>query len=120
LESIPEELYEAAVTEGANAAQQARYITLPLLKPVIGIALLLSMVFAVRSFDIVKTLTNAGPAGGTEVVYTYMFDYFFQPTRATQLGYGAAVGVAATSIAAIVAVAYRVVNRKRLRDNEWD
>ncbi len=61
LQGISHELYEAAGVDGASGWQQFKKVTLPLLKPTIMVALLISTTFAFRTFDIVFTLTRGGP-----------------------------------------------------------
>lgn len=73
LQSIPDELYEAAVVDGAGPVQRFARVTLPLLRPVMGVVLLLSSVWTFNSFEVIWPLTRGGPAGATEtlVVSTY-------------------------------------------------
>jgi multiple sugar transport system permease protein len=65
LSSLPEEPYEAAAIDGASAWRQFWDLTLPFLKPVIAIALLLRMMDALRLFDLVFILTGGGLTGTT-------------------------------------------------------
>ena len=113
LQTIPRELYESAELDGANKWQQFVSITLPMLAPVFNVVLMLSIVFALRSFDIVKTLTDGGPAGGTEVMFTYIFDFFFGLDRGSQYGYASALAVIASVIIAIVSMLYVSATRRR-------
>jgi len=73
LQSLPSELYDAARVDGASAAQNFRFLTLPLLAPLLWLILLLRMVEAFRVFDIPVSLTLGGPGRATEVysLYTY-------------------------------------------------
>lgn len=73
LQSIPNELYEAATVDGAVARQRLLYITMPLLKPVAMISVLLASINAFNFFTIPWILTRGGPAGATSVlpIYTY-------------------------------------------------
>jgi raffinose/stachyose/melibiose transport system permease protein len=104
LQSISRELCESAALDGAGMLQQLRYITIPLLGPVLRLVILLSIVGTMRSFDLVKILTDGGPYASTEVMFTYIFRYFF--TDSNQIGYGAALGVTASIIIALVALLY--------------
>lgn len=104
LQSIPRELCESAALDGAGWLQQLRYITIPLLGPVLRLVVLLSILGTMRSFDLVKVLTDGGPYASTEVMFTYIFRYFFADSN--QVGYGAALGVTASIIIALVALFY--------------
>ena len=65
LQSIPDELYEAAVVDGAGAWQIFRQVTIPLLRPVLLVVLLLTSVWTFNSFEVIYPLTRGGPAGAT-------------------------------------------------------
>jgi multiple sugar transport system permease protein len=68
LQSIPEQLYEAARIDGANAWRRIRSVTLPLLTPSILFVTILAMIGAFQVFDQVYVMTEGGPAGATTVV----------------------------------------------------
>jgi raffinose/stachyose/melibiose transport system permease protein len=113
LQTVPKDLLESAQLDGASSIQRFRHITLPLLAPITRVVVVLSIVFSLRSFDLVKTLTDGGPAGQTDVMYTYLFDYFFGTDRGSQYGYASALAVGASIIAAIVSLIYMAVSRDR-------
>lgn len=71
--SIPQELYEAAAIDGGSPWAIFRYVTLPMLQPVILVALLIRGMDAFRVFDLVYVLTNGGPALRTDVVSFYVY-----------------------------------------------
>ncbi|WP_418157836.1 carbohydrate ABC transporter permease [Benzoatithermus flavus] len=73
LKSVPEELYEAAAIDGANALQRLWYVTLPMLRGIIAITVLFSLIVTFANFDIVRILTNGGPSDLTHVFATYAF-----------------------------------------------
>jgi multiple sugar transport system permease protein len=73
LMSIPEQLYEAAETEGANTVRKFWHITLPLLRPVLAIVILFSTIFTLADFNIVYVLTRGGPMNATHLFATYSF-----------------------------------------------
>lgn len=73
LQSIPRELYEAALVDGASPLRTFRSITLPLLKPYIALVLLLRSIDTFRLFDKVYLLTGGGPAHATETISLYIF-----------------------------------------------
>lgn len=74
--AIPHEYYEAARIDGANALDEFRYITLPLLMPVITVTTVLNLLYGLKVFDSVWVLTNGGPGYATETVYTIVFKEF--------------------------------------------
>lgn len=61
LQSIPDDFYNAAKVDGANAFQRFRYITVPVLMPVLGVTLVLVVLWVFRDFSIIKVLTDGGP-----------------------------------------------------------
>ncbi len=73
LVSLPKDPYEAAEIDGASTVQRFRYITLPLMKPVIVVALLLRVIFGFRTFDLVYILTRGGPGVTTDVMSYYIY-----------------------------------------------
>lgn len=88
IQGIPDELYEAASIDGANAVQRHRYITLPQLMPTVRVSSVLMIVGALKSFDLVWVLTEGGPSHASELVATYMFKQAF---RSNSWGYGSTV-----------------------------
>jgi raffinose/stachyose/melibiose transport system permease protein len=76
LQAIPREYYEAATIDGASAFNELRYITLPLLVPVITVTTVLNLLYGLKVFDSVWVLTNGGPGYATETVYTIVFKDF--------------------------------------------
>ncbi len=78
LQSIPEELHEAARTDGASEWQCLRDITLPLAAPQIGLALLLRSIDTFKLFDKVYALTGGGPGNATQTLSTYIYDTGFR------------------------------------------
>uniref|UniRef100_A0A7C3WUK3 Sugar ABC transporter permease n=1 Tax=Thermofilum pendens TaxID=2269 RepID=A0A7C3WUK3_THEPE len=73
LQSIPRELYEAALVDGASPLRTFWSITLPMLKPYIALVLLLRSIDTFRLFDKVYLLTGGGPAHSTETISLYIF-----------------------------------------------
>jgi multiple sugar transport system permease protein len=74
LQAIPDELYDAAEVDGANAWQRFRHITLPLLRPVALIVLVLGVIYTFKVFDLVFVLTGGGPVDATRVLPIYIYD----------------------------------------------
>jgi ABC-type sugar transport system permease subunit len=90
LQSIDQELYEAAATDGASAWWQLTRITIPLLKPAILVALIFRTLDAFRVFDLIYVMTGGGPGTSTEPVALYTFNALLQNL---EFGYGAALSV---------------------------
>jgi multiple sugar transport system permease protein len=78
LQTIPDELYQAASVDGAKAVQQFRKVTLPLLRMVIAAAVILRVIGLVNSPDLILILTNGGPGHATEVLSLYAFSKAYQ------------------------------------------
>ena len=72
LQSIPEEIYEAAQVDGAGSWARFRHITFPLLMPITLINLILKTIDALTLFDLVYVLTGGGPANATQVIGYYL------------------------------------------------
>ncbi|GGG52319.1 carbohydrate ABC transporter permease [Paenibacillus radicis (ex Gao et al. 2016)] len=89
--NIPKEIVEAAKIDGVNAWNETWTITLPLVRPILFVMLLLSVSGTMKVLDIVQIMTNGGPFQSTEVMSTYMLKVGF---RSMELGYGSAIGVA--------------------------
>ena len=90
LASLPQEPFEAAELDGASAFQKFRDLTLPFLKPVIVVTLLLRVMDAFRLFDQVFILTVGGPSGTTETLSFYLYKVTF---RFFDIGYAAAISL---------------------------
>ncbi len=99
LQTIAPELYEVASLDGAGGFAKFRVITLPLLKPSILTSVMISTIFAFRTFDIVFTLTRGGPGESTQMLVTYVYDTAFVSMK---LGYAAALSVIMVVISMIM------------------
>jgi len=92
LQTIPDELYEAARIDGASSTDVMRRITLPLLKPFTVIITLLTLESTLKIFDLMLTMTGGGPYYSTEVVEIYIYRWAFAAT-VPQLGFASAAAV---------------------------
>ena len=90
LQSLPQEPLEAAMVDGASRWQIFYFVTLPLLRPVILIALLLRSIDAYRIFDIIYVMTYGGPSNVTEALSLYVYRQGF---RHYETGYAAALSI---------------------------
>jgi multiple sugar transport system permease protein len=107
LQTIPQELYEQGKTDGANLWQRFLRITLPLLKPVLVVALLFRTIDALRIFDLVYVLTHGGPGGTTNSLSLYAYRYYL----GGDFGYGAAVSIILFVIALGLSILYVKLSR---------
>lgn len=89
LHAMPEDPFEAAMIDGANAWQRFRDITLPLLRPAIVVVVILRIMIAFRAFDAIYSATGGGPGTATEILNLYAYRISFTSLK---LGYGAALG----------------------------
>ena len=78
LQTIPDDLYEAASVDGSSRFSEFRYITLPLLRPAILVSVLLRTMDAMRSFELPFNLTDGGPLTSTETLSLYAYRVIFQ------------------------------------------
>lgn len=103
LQSIPQELYEAAAVDGAERWHQFRHITLPQLKTVIMIATLLSTIWTFVAFDVIWTMTRGGPINSTSTLVIWIYQVGLENGN---LGRGAAYSVIGFLFLAVFAVGY--------------
>ena len=113
LKSVPEQLYEAAAVDGANAWQKFRYITLPIMRNIIAITVLFSLIVTFANFDIVQIMTAGGPRNMTHVFATYAF---MLGIRSGDLPLGAATSLFMFPILAVGAIFILHGVRKRGRE----
>jgi multiple sugar transport system permease protein len=90
LQNIPQNLYEAAAIDGANARRRFQRITLPMLRPALFLCIVIGMLNSFTSFDLVYVMTGGGPGRATEILVTYIYKLSFVQTK---FDYAAAVTV---------------------------
>ena len=90
VKSVPTELREAAMLDGASDGQVDRYIVLPYIKPIIKISVIFAVTGSLKSFDLIYVLTNGGPLHSTEVPSTLMISMLFLRNR---YGMGSTIAV---------------------------
>jgi multiple sugar transport system permease protein len=111
LQSIPDDLYEAASIDGANAWQKFRHVTLPLVMPALLLALLFRTIDALRVFDLVFVMTQGGPADATNVLQFYGYKKTFAEGM---IGYGSAIAVCVFFLSLVLSLAYlRILKTSR-------
>lgn len=90
LQTVPQELHEAAEMDGAGTIRRFFSITVPQLKGIIGLVLLLEFIWNFQHFDIIYVLTGGGPAGSTQTFATAVYETAF---RGFDLGHAGALGL---------------------------
>ena len=111
LQSIPGELYEAAYVDGCNAWNRFRYVTMPMLRPVILVTALTSIVQSWTKFEVIWVLTAGGPGYTTSILPTYIYSKSFV---SYDMGAGSAVSVISMVMMLIFVVIYlKVYNRNQ-------
>jgi multiple sugar transport system permease protein len=110
LKSIPTEPTEAARIDGATSFSLFRYITLPLLKPVILIALTLKTIDTFKAFDYLWIMTMGGPGESSHIISTYIYWKTFTKLN---FGYGSAMSIFSLLIIIIISVIYIYIIRKQ-------
>jgi multiple sugar transport system permease protein len=91
LQTIPASLQEAASLDGATSWQRFRYVTLPMLTPIIAVVMTFSVLFTFTDFQLIYVLTKGGPVNATHLMATLSFQ---RAIPGGQLGEGAAIAVA--------------------------
>lgn len=105
LTSVPQELVEAARVDGARAWQVARYVLVPALRRPLIVVVVVSVIFALRTFDIVYVMTGGGPAQDTMVLALLLWQQAFAFLDTPQAGLATAIAVLMSAV--LVAVSYR-------------
>lgn len=106
LQAIPHTLYEAARVDGASEVRQFFTITLPLLRPILGLVLIISVIGSFQIFDTVSVTTSGGPVNASRVLQMYIYENAFAQF---DFGYAAALSVAMLVILMVVTfIQYRV------------
>jgi multiple sugar transport system permease protein len=102
LQDIPLTLYEAAMIDGANAWQKFRYVSWPLLRPVSTVVLLLGLIYTLKVFDVIMSITRGGPANVSQTLNTWAYSLSF-----TSLDFG--LGAAAGDILMLVVLVFGLI-----------
>ena len=103
LSNLQKNIIEAAEIEGVNRWQMLRHIVLPMLRPATIIVVIVTMIGALRTFDLVSIMTGGGPANSSNVLALYMYQQTFENFR---YGYGAAISVVLFAISLILILLY--------------
>jgi ABC-type sugar transport system permease subunit len=112
LQSIPQDIYEAAEVDGATGWQRFWRITLPLLLVSVGPLMISSFIFNFNNFNLIYAFINGGPpiptamtqAGYTDIIISYVYNLAFASGRGIQYGYASAISVVLFILIAIMAL----------------
>jgi multiple sugar transport system permease protein len=109
LQSVPQELYEAAEMDGANARQRLWHVTLPSIRGVSLVTVLMMTIWSFRRFEVVFLLTGGGPANATETLIIQTYNEAF---TAYEFSYAATLGVASLVVSMGFAFVYFAVRKR--------
>ncbi|SDQ62204.1 multiple sugar transport system permease protein [Curtobacterium sp. UNCCL20] len=101
LQSLPETVYEAGRIDGASEWKMFWRITVPLLRPILSLVLIITVIGSFQVFDTVAVTTQGGPANATNVVQNYIYNLAF---GRFQFGYASAVSVALLIVLSIITI----------------
>jgi multiple sugar transport system permease protein len=111
LAALPKEPYESAVIDGATALRTLWHITLPLLRPIIVVAVLFRAIDAIKTFDIIFVMTQGGPSNASETINLLLFNQAFSYFN---IGYASAMAVALFAV--VMGVSLILMKARR---SEW-
>lgn len=111
LQSIDDSIYEAADIDGAGAFQKFRYMTLPLLKPIILFTTINSTIGTLQLFDETMNITQGGPANGTITISQYIYNILFK--YSPDFGYAAAVSYVVVVLIVVLSFIQKRVGEDR-------
>jgi len=116
LQTVPPSLYEAATLDGATRWQMFTRITYPLLTPIIAVVMTFSVLFTFTDFQLIKVLTNGGPAGATELMATMSYNTAILGSR---IGEGSAISTAMVPfLLAAIMVSWFGLQRRKWQQGE--
>jgi multiple sugar transport system permease protein len=113
LQTIPKDVYEAASVDGSSEWKTFWHVTIPLLRPVLALVLVITMIGSFQIFDTVAVATDGDPANASRVIYFYIFQQAF---KYNNFGYAAALAVALLLILLLITL----VQMRLLRSGESD
>jgi multiple sugar transport system permease protein len=111
MQAIPLELYDAASVDGAGTWHRFRHVTMPGLRHIMIVTVLLSFIWTINDFNIIYVMTRGGPGTATQVFATYSYDVAFH-----QLRWGRGVTISIFLVPLLIA-GIALVSRSLLRDN---
>lgn len=117
LQGIDPTLYEAAETDGANAWQKFRYVTVPGLRVITTIVVSLNLINGFKAFDLIYVMTQGGPNHASEVMGTLLYGLAFGSTSGSvpQFGYASAMSIVVLLLCTVAVTVQLVLNRRAAR-----
>ena len=107
---LPADVYEAAIIDGATRGQYFWRVALPMMKPSIKSAIILSMVGSLKYFDLIYVMTGGGPGDASELMATYMYSNAFESYR---MGYASAIASGMFIVITVISlVTMKLINGK--------
>jgi len=117
LRAIPEAYYEAAELDGASGWRRFRHVTWPLLRPTTAFLLITSLIMAFQAFDVVRVMTQGGPAGSTSIYVYWVYEQAFLFFRT---GYSAAAITVFFAVLVVLTIAqYRAMARRNATGEQF-
>jgi multiple sugar transport system permease protein len=110
MKSLDQELFEAAIVDGANATSRLRFITLPLMNPLIRVITMLEIIWVFNEFDFIWIMTKGGPAGATHILSTYSYYIAF---NRFSVGYGSAIGTVLFIVLIVISLLFLKLTEQR-------
>ena len=110
LTTIPDDVYEAAAIDGATSIQKFFKITVPMLKPILAMCILMDIIGSVKVFDLVFAMTGGGPNGLTNLPTTLMYNEAF---KYNHYGVGSAIGIIIMVICIVGTVGSNLITSRK-------
>jgi multiple sugar transport system permease protein len=114
LQSVPKDVKESAMMDGAGIWWSFRVVTWPVIKPSVGLLALLMTIWSIRRFELIWLMTRGGPVGATN---TLVIDLYSQAFELNDIGTAAAVGMVGVVISLLVVTASSYISRRAEREN---
>ncbi|MCW2874029.1 sugar ABC transporter permease [Actinacidiphila oryziradicis] len=113
LQTIPPTIYEAGRADGASELQMFRRLTIPLLRPILVMVVILTVINAFQVFDIIEVTTKGGPANASNVLQMYIYDKAF-----SQFDFGYAATMSLALLALLIAVTFTQMRLARADESD--
>ena len=114
LQSVPQELYEAAKVDGASPFRLFWHITLPGIGTTLELLVVLASIFSFKQFTIIYLMTGGGPSGATETIVIRIYNTAF---RFYDYSYATALGVAGFVVSLVIAIFFVILQARRAQEN---
>jgi multiple sugar transport system permease protein len=113
LQGVPQEVQEAATMDGAGAWWSFRVVTWPVIRPTVGLLVLLMTIWSIRRFELIWLMTKGGPVGTTN---TLVIDLYSTGFQLFDLGKAAAIGMVGVVVSLLVIVASKLITGRAERE----